>query len=854
MAQTLPVPPNSNNIVRLAMATLGFFTVSWLILDFSNFSGHAGAWHGFGLALALLLRFGIPLWPGVMLGSLLATLACGISVASATSLAFGNTLGALAGAWLFQRQGLDTKLDHLKDYLGLVIIGALFTPFLSATFDIGIPFLAGDLANQNIRHAWLENWIADSLGVLTTAPILLLWLNRGPIYLSAQHWLGLGVLTGLTVLFSAALFFGWQHEIFGEYIRGYLVLPLLVWAAIGFGRRITALGGIILFALSMNSMQYNTGLFAHGNQTAPLDQLWIFVSISSVTGMSLAMVFFELRKTQKALRENAANFRTLAESSMALIWMSDTSNKAIWFNRAWLEFTGRKAEQEIGNGWCEGIHEEDVERYLSTRNEAFAARRAFETEYRLRHHSGRYRFIVDHGAPRLDDNGDFLGYTGSCWDITERYEAEQALVERERMLRAIYDNSNVAIGFVSTEGRITHANRHLAELFGFTLEEVIGMNYYEHVHPEDRELSHKNINALTSNQIDLADVERHYLRKDGSEFWGHLTSRRMCDESGRMLGLVGVITDITAHKAADAQLRLAAQVFESSHEGIVIINAENRIVSVNQAFTKITGYTTEEAIGQASDMLRSNKHTENSYTALVQQLFETGHWDGEVWNYHKDGSLFPVWASISVVHDEHGAIEKYIGMFTDITERKSTEDRIRHLAQYDFLTDLPNRALLFDRLTREFFEARRYDKRFALLFIDLDKFKPVNDQYGHAAGDLLLCEVAHRLADNVRDSDTVSRQGGDEFIILVPELPESEQVVQLGMKLLRILGETYLIDGHELNITPSIGIAVYPDDGEDIDTLLKNADTAMYRAKNAGRNNLKCYSAELNTLARKLSS
>lgn len=836
------------------MASLGFFAVSWLILSFSSFSGHAGAWHGFGLALALLLCFGIPLWPGVMLGGLLAALACGVSITSATSLTIGNTLGALAGAWLFQRQGFDAKLDHLRDYLGLVIIGALLIPFLSATFDIGIPFLSGDLTNQSIRHAWLENWIADSLGVLTTAPVLLLWLNRGNIYLSARHWLYLSVLTGLTVLFSAALFFGWQHEVFGEYMRGYLVLPLLVWAAIGFGRRITALGGIILFAVSINSMQYNIGLFAHGNQAAPLDQLWIFISISSITGMSLAMVFFELRKTQKALRENAANFRTLAESSMALIWMSDASNKAIWFNRAWLEFTGRQAEQEIGDGWCEGIHEEDIERYLLTRNEAFAARHAFETEYRLRHHSGRYRFIVDHGAPRLDDNGRFLGYTGSCWDVTDRREAEQALVEREHMLRAIYDNSNVAIGFVSTNGRITHANRHLAELFGYTLEEVIGMNYYEHVHPQDRELSHNNINALTSNQIDLADVERHYLRKDGSEFWGHLTSRRMYDESGRMLGLVGVIADITAHKAADAQLRLAAQVFENSHEGIVIINAENRIVSVNQAFTKITGYMAEEAIGQPSEMLRSSKHTENSYATLVQQLFEAGHWDGEIWNHHKDGRSFPVWLSISVVRNEHGAIENYISVFTDITERKATEDRIRHLAQYDFLTDLPNRALLFDRLTREFFEARRYDKRFALLFIDLDKFKPVNDQYGHAAGDLLLREVARRLADNVRDSDTVSRQGGDEFIILVPELPESEQVVQLGMKLLRILGETYPIDGHELSITPSIGIAVYPDDGEDIDTLLKNADTAMYRAKNAGRNNLQCYSAELNMLARKLSS
>jgi diguanylate cyclase (GGDEF)-like protein len=236
------------------------------------------------------------------------------------------------------------------------------------------------------------------------------------------------------------------------------------------------------------------------------------------------------------------------------------------------------------------------------------------------------------------------------------------------------------------------------------------------------------------------------------------------------------------------------------------------------------------------------------------RLNDTGHWDGEIWNRRKDGTIYPEWISISTVRNENGAIINYIAIFTDITERKAAEDRIRHLAQYDFLTDLPNRALLFDRLTREFFEARRYNKRFAVLFIDLDKFKPVNDQYGHAVGDLLLREVARRLAGNVRDSDTVSRQGGDEFIILVPELPEIEQVVQLGLKLLRILDEPHLIDGHTLHVTPSIGIAVYPDDGEDVDTLMKNADTAMYRAKNAGRNNLQCYGAELNALVHILST
>lgn len=308
-----------------------------------------------------------------------------------------------------------------------------------------------------------------------------------------------------------------------------------------------------------------------------------------------------------------------------------------------------------------------------------------------------------------------------------------------------------------------------------------------------------------------------------------------------LFSMVGMTLAIVLHQLRQTQteLHLAAQVFANCHEGIVIVDAQNRIVSVNAAFTDITGYTAAEAVGQSSELLRHSRRGQAQH--IASQLSESGHWKGETWNRRKDGSSFPAQVSISRVHDGQGNVENYISIFSDITARKASEERTRHLAQYDFLTDLPNLALLLDRLSHELASAKRYNTRFAVMFIDLDHFKPVNDTHGHDVGDSLLCEVARRLKENVRTSDTVSRQGGDEFIILAPNLADTEQVAQFAQKLLLILAEPYRIAGHELRITPSIGIAIYPHDGEDIDSLIKNADTAMYRAKSSGRNNLQCY-------------
>ncbi|WP_334156828.1 bifunctional diguanylate cyclase/phosphodiesterase [Oryzomicrobium sp.] len=294
------------------------------------------------------------------------------------------------------------------------------------------------------------------------------------------------------------------------------------------------------------------------------------------------------------------------------------------------------------------------------------------------------------------------------------------------------------------------------------------------------------------------------------------------------------------------QLRLAAQVFESGNEGIVITDARNRILTVNRAFTAITGYRVDEVVGRNPSMFSSGRHPPEFYNTLWRELNETGTWSGEIWNRRKDGSLFPEWLNISAVRDDAGTVTHYIAAFSDITERKAAEAQVRHMAEYDALTNLPNRVLLLDRLGQSIAAAQRAGTGMALLFIDLDRFKNINDSLGHAVGDQVLCLVGERLSATVRASDTVSRLGGDEFVVLLPNLDVPDRAASVAEKLLVALSQPLAVGAHELAVTPSIGIAVYPEDGDDGPTLLKNADAAMYSAKENGRNNYQFFTPEMN--------
>ncbi|TCS72680.1 PAS domain S-box-containing protein/diguanylate cyclase (GGDEF)-like protein [Sulfuritortus calidifontis] len=296
-------------------------------------------------------------------------------------------------------------------------------------------------------------------------------------------------------------------------------------------------------------------------------------------------------------------------------------------------------------------------------------------------------------------------------------------------------------------------------------------------------------------------------------------------------------------------LQLAAQVFASSTEGILIADADLRILSVNQAFSSITGYSPEEVIGQTPSLLASGKHNAAFYQAMWSAIHKTGRWQGEIYNRRKDGSVYPEWLIITSVRDAAGRISNYIGIFTDISERKTTEERILHLAKHDVLTDLPNRVFFLEEVEQAIAQAQAGNRKAAVLFVDLDRFKNINDSLGHHLGDLLLKEAARRFDGVVGKAGFLARWGGDEFVVLIRDLSTEEQVMALGYRISQALGEPFDIAGHHLSITSSIGIAIYPDHGTDLITLIRNADTAMFHAKAHGRDNIAFFTQDMNERA-----
>jgi len=286
----------------------------------------------------------------------------------------------------------------------------------------------------------------------------------------------------------------------------------------------------------------------------------------------------------------------------------------------------------------------------------------------------------------------------------------------------------------------------------------------------------------------------------------------------------------------EQQLRLSETVFESCNQGISITDASGRIVSVNPAFTRITGYTIGEVKGQNPRMLRSGRHGDDFYREMWRQLTQSGRWEGEIWNRRKNGEIYPEWLWISAVMDMCGSVTHYVGMFSDVSETLRAQRRIEFLSQHDALTELPNRMSANQHLQLALGGAVKSGAKVALMFLDMDHFKSVNETSGHSFGDDVLKVVTTRIQSCVRETDTISRHGGDEFIVILSDLRDPEAIIRIAEMILRRTEEPISLDGQELSLTMSIGIAVYPDDGGDFETLLNCADTAMYQAKDAGRN------------------
>lgn len=294
------------------------------------------------------------------------------------------------------------------------------------------------------------------------------------------------------------------------------------------------------------------------------------------------------------------------------------------------------------------------------------------------------------------------------------------------------------------------------------------------------------------------------------------------------------------------RLRLAAEVFNNSQEGILVTDQNNRILTVNRAFTTITGYSESEAIGNTPGMLASGRHDAHFYAAMWGALLGAGSWKGELWNRRKDGTIIPNWFSINVLRNATGEIINFVAVFSDITGRKEAESQIEFLAHHDALTQLPNRVLLRDRFSLARSAALRGHSKIAMMFVDLDNFKHINDSWGHQAGDQFLIKTVERLQREVRESDTICRQGGDEFIIMLSDVPDPEIITRVAQSILLALSEPANIGEHTVGVSASIGISLFPDDSSDFDTLLGNADAAMYEAKANGKNGYRFFTEEMN--------
>jgi diguanylate cyclase (GGDEF)-like protein/PAS domain S-box-containing protein len=367
------------------------------------------------------------------------------------------------------------------------------------------------------------------------------------------------------------------------------------------------------------------------------------------------------------------------------------------------------------------------------------------------------------------------------------------------------------------------------------------------LHPDDRDAFDEAIGTCRSGASGRLLVR---FRVPGRENgWHWMLARGVLYAHGddfRPERMVGVVSDVTAEEEEAIRMRLAATVFGETSEAIAVTDAENRILTVNPAFERVTGYAAHEVAGRNPGILRSGMHDRAFYGALWATLREKGAWQGEIMNRHKSGRIYPEWLSINVVRNAEGAVLRHVAIFSDITERKASEARIQHLAHYDHLTHLPNRLLLRDRLQQMIAAANRKRTKIALLFIDLDRFKSVNDTYGHEAGDKLLIQAGQRIVGAIRASDTASRQGGDEFVVAVADIGEPDDAAVVAQKIASALSQPFSIDGAEVRVGCSIGVVLYPDDGDAIDLLIRNADISMYEAKQEGRARIRFFTEDLN--------
>lgn len=435
--------------------------------------------------------------------------------------------------------------------------------------------------------------------------------------------------------------------------------------------------------------------------------------------------------------------------------------------------------------------------------------------------------------------GLFFGYVALTYHRrhNERRKAMQGLAESHHMLQTVLDTIPIRVFWKDRDSRYLGCNTLFARdageagaagVIGKLDAQLACRDHAAHYRSDD-------LAVMASGQHKLA-YEEPQTTPHGENHWLRISKVPLRSLDQQIIGVLGVYDDITAAKRAQEEMLLASMVYESSSESMMVTDADGNIIAINPAFTRTTGYSKEEVIGRNPRILNSGRHDQAFFQSMWDAINTSGSWQGEILDKRKNGETYPKWLVINTAFDADGKPYRRVALFSDITEKKKSENLIWQQANFDNLTGLPNRRMFHDRLEQEIKKAYRSERHLALLFIDLDRFKEINDTLGHVKGDLLLIEAAQRLKSCVRESDTVARLGGDEFTIILTELEDIQSIDRIAQAILQSMTSSFLLEDEPAYVSASIGITLYPEDSTNAAVLIKNADQAMYKAKSQGRN------------------
>jgi diguanylate cyclase (GGDEF)-like protein/PAS domain S-box-containing protein len=558
----------------------------------------------------------------------------------------------------------------------------------------------------------------------------------------------------------------------------------------------------------------------------------------------------ERRQSEEALRQSEEKYRTVLENMVESCYEVDLAGRFTFFNDTICRELGYSKEELMGMSFKVFTPPEVVEQVFKAYHHVYTTGEPITGLPMEQIRKDGTRLIVENSVfPIRNERGEVVGFRGVGRDVTEHIKMQEALRKSEERYRTIMDEIHDDYYENDLAGNYTFVNDALCRSVGYTMEELIGMNSRAIHPPEEFEKIVEAYKKLYSTGEPIKALSSTFIRKDGSRGFAEISAFPMRNEKGDIIGFRGVSHDVTERVRMEEALRQSEEkyrtILEEIEEGYYEVDLAGNIKFVNRAACRQFGYSEEELIGSNYRVYVPKEDVKGVYKAW-NKVYRTGE---PLKSYpfatvRKDGTQIFVENSVSPIRNKEGTIIGFRAVSRDVTQRKQFEQKLADMATHDSLTGLPNRTLLSDRLTMGLALSRRSGNKLAVLMLDLDRFKVINDTMGHDVGDQLLKAVAERLTSVLRKSDTVARIGGDEFVLVLPQVPSPDNAAKLAQRILDVFREPFVFDGHQLNITTSIGIAVYPDDGKEIHVLLKNADNAMYRAKEQGRDTYKFHGNE----------